>query len=167
MLATVEYVPAAVLRTKPFAAKADKPCNSALTPTFTVDVDPPPVIPVPTAIVEIEPGTNPNNVVISAEVAFDNTPAPLDLTSVFPFTPDNVIPVNVGEFPVPNPKFVLDVAAFATSDKLFAGFNGVNPNALCLLLKVVQSVDVSAPVKAVVAFCKLMTPAATCKFVPT
>ena len=44
---------------------------------------------------------------ISALVAFDNKPAPLDLTNVFPVTPLNVKPVNDGESAVPNPKFVL------------------------------------------------------------
>ena len=44
---------------------------------------------------------------------------------------------------------------------------GVNPKAFCLALKVTQSAEVNAPVKVEDAFCKLMVPAATCKFVPT
>ena len=72
-----------------------------------------------------DPGVNPSNPVISALVAFATTPVPFARSNVFPVTPLNVNPVNDGEFPVPNPKFVLDVAAFATSLKLFAGFNGV------------------------------------------
>ena len=94
-----------------------------------------------------------------------NTPD-TDLTKPFA-NPLRVNPVNTGEFAIPNPKFVLETSALATSLKLFAGFSGVKPKAPCLLLNVVQSVLVKAPVCAVVAFCKLIVPPATCKLLPT
>ena len=52
---------------------------------------------------------------------------------------------------VPRPSDVLAVAAFATSERLLAGFNGVKPRAACLLLNVVQLAEVSKPVAVALA----------------
>jgi hypothetical protein len=91
------------------------------------------------------PGVKPSNVVISALVAFANTPEPLDLTKVFPFTPLTVNPVNDGESPVPTPKFVLDVAALATSLKLFAGLSGVKPKLVVISDDTINEFTQAAP----------------------
>ena len=71
------------------------------------------------------PGVNPNNPVISADVAFATTPVPFARNNVFPVTPDTVNPVNVGLSPMPNPNVVLEAPILATSLKLFDGRNGV------------------------------------------
>ena len=98
--ATVEYDPEAFRFMKPVVAKPLIAANSVPNPIVPDVVIVPPVNPVPAVIDVTVPGIKPNNAVISAEVAFDKMPAPLDLTSVFPFTPLNVIPVNVGDAPL-------------------------------------------------------------------
>ena len=89
-------------------------------------------------------GVNPNNPVTSALVAFATTPAPLARSNVLPVTPLTVNPVNDGESPVPNPKFVRAPDAVAAPVPPFAMANvpvAFEKSELILELNIVKSVE--------------------------